>query len=97
MAISSLYPRKTMRNHRRFMMDRLDYDQKAEKTIDGELVSSFMCLPESAAEEFEASKKLYFQLTGRRQDPAHDILMYRIIQSFKPGEITPEEANRIGY
>ena len=35
MAISSLYPRKTMRNHRRFMMDRLDYDQKAEKTIDG--------------------------------------------------------------
>ena len=97
MAISSLYPRKTMHNRRRFMMDRLDYDQKAEKTIDGELVSSFMCLPESAAEEFEASKKLYFQLTGRRQDPAHDILMYRIIQSFKPGEITPEEANRIGY
>ena len=97
MAISSLYPRKTMHNRRRFMMDRLDYDQKAEKTIDGELVSSFMCLPESAAEEFEASKKLYFQLTGRRQDPAHDILMYRIIQSFKPGEITPEEANHIGY
>ena len=97
MAISSLYPRKTMRNRRRFMMDRLDYDQKAEKTIDGELVSSYMCLPESAAEEFEASKKLYFQLTGRRQDPAHDVLMYRIIQSFKPGEITPEEANRIGY
>ena len=97
MAISNLYPRKTMRNRRRFMMDRLDYDQKAEKTIDGELVSSYMCLPESAAEEFEASKKLYFQLTGRRQDPAHDVLMYRIIQSFKPGEITPEEANRIGY
>ena len=97
MAISSLYPRKTMRNRRRFMMDRLDYDQKAEKTIDGELVSSYMCLPESAAEEFEASKKLYFQITGRRQDPAHDVLMYRIIQSFKPGEITPEEANRIGY
>ena len=23
--------------------------------------------------------------------------MYRIIQSFKPGEISPEEANRIGY
>ena len=97
MAISSLYPRKTMRNRRRFMMDRLDYDQKAEKTIDGELVSSYMCLPESAAEEFEASKKLYFQITGRRQDPAHDVLMYRIIQSFKPGEITPEEANHIGY
>ena len=97
MAISSLYPRKTMRSRRRFMMDRLDYDQKAEKTIGGELVSSYMCMPESAAEEFEASKKLYFQITGRKQDPAHDVLMYRIIQSFKPGEITPEEANRIGY
>ena len=97
MAISSLYPRKTMRNRRRFMADRLDYDQKAEKTIGGDLVSSYMCLPESAAEEFEASKKLYFLTTGRRQDPAHDILMYRIIQSFKPGEITPEEANRLGY
>ena len=23
--------------------------------------------------------------------------MYRIIQSFKPGEVSPEEANRIGY
>ena len=97
MAISSLYPRKTMRNRRRFMADRLDYDQKAEKTIGGDLVSSYMCLPESTAEEFEASKKLYFLTTGRRQDPAHDILMYRIIQSFQPGEISPEEANRLGY
>ncbi len=97
MAISSLYPRKTMRNRRRYMADRLDYDRKAEKTVGGDLVSSYMCSPESAAEEFEASKKLYFQITGRKQDPAHDILMYRIIQSFKPGEITPEEANRLGY
>ena len=23
--------------------------------------------------------------------------MYRIIQSFKPGEVSPEEANQIGY
>ena len=97
MAISSILPRKTMRNRRRFMADRLGYDQKAEKTNDGDLVSSYMCQPESAAEEFEASKKLYFQLTGRRQDPEHDILMYRIIQSFKPGEISPEEANQLGY
>ena len=25
------------------------------------------------------------------------IIMYRIIQSFKPGEISPEDANRLGY
>ena len=26
-----------------------------------------------------------------------DIIAYQIRQSFKPGEITPEEANRVGY
>ena len=73
------------------------YDQKAEKTKDGELVSSYMCSPESAAEEFEISKRLYYQLTGRSQPKERDVLMYRIIQSFKPGEVTPEQANEIAY
>ena len=88
-----------MRNRTRqqSMADRHDYDQKAEKTNDGELVSFYMCSPETAAEEFEISKQLYHQITGRKQSPEHDIVMYRIIQSFKPGEISPEEANRIGY
>ena len=88
-----------MRNRTRqqSMADRHDYDQKAEKTQNGELVSSFMCSPETAAEEFEISKQLYHQITGRKQSPEHDIIMYRIIQSFKPGEISPEDANRLGY
>ena len=88
-----------MRNRTRqqSMADRHDYDQKAEKTQNGELVSSFMCSPETAAEEFEISKQLYHQITGRKQSPEHDIIMYRIIQSFKPGEVSPEDANRIGY
>ena len=99
MAISSILARKTMKNRTRqqSMADRHDYDQKAEKTNGGELVSSFMCSPETAAEEFEISKKLYYQITGRSQPKGRDVLMYRIIQSFKPGEISPEEANRIGY
>ena len=79
------------------MAERHDYDQKAEKTNDGELVSFYMCSPETAAEEFEISKQLYHQITGRKQSPEHDIIMYRIIQSFKPGEISPEDANRLGY
>ena len=79
------------------MADRHDYDQRPEKTNDGDLVSSFMCSPETAAEEFEISKQLYHQITGRTQSPDHDIIMYRIIQSFKPGEISPEDANRLGY
>ena len=97
MSISSIYPRKTMTNRTRLqsMAKPHKYDQKAEKTKDGELVSSYMCSPESAAEEFEISKRLYYQLTGRSQPKARDVLMYRIIQSFKPGEVTPEQANEI--
>ena len=79
------------------MAERHSYDQKPEKTKDGELVSSYMCSPETAAVEFEISKKLYAQITGRSQPKGRDVLMYRIIQSFKPGEVSPEEANRIGY
>lgn len=99
MAISSTRARKTMRNRTRqqSMAERHSYDQKPEKTRDGELVSAYMCSPETAAAEFEISKKLYAQITGRSQPKARDVLMYRIIQSFKPGEVSPEEANRIGY
>ena len=88
-----------MRNRTRLqsMAERHDYDQKAEKTSDGELVSAYMCSPETAAEEFEISKKIYAQITGRSQPKGRDVLMYRIIQSFKPREVSPEEANRIGY
>lgn len=99
MAISNLLPRKTMpsRSRAQSLKDRHDYDQNPEKTEGGELVSSYQCTPETAAQEFEISKQLYYQLTGRSQPKRRDVIMYRIIQSFKPGEVTPEEANRIGY
>ena len=99
MAISKVLPRHTMKNRtrQRSMKERLDYDQKPIKTNDGEWVSSYMCAPETAAEDFEISKKLYHQITGRSRPAGRDVIMYRVIQSFKPGEISPEEANRIGY
>lgn len=99
MAISDLLPRKAMgsKSRSQTLHDRLDYDQKKEKTEDGELVASYMCSPETAAEEFEMSKLLYETSTGRSQPKGRDIIAYRIIQSFKPGEITPEEANKLGY
>lgn len=99
MAISSILARKTMRNRTQLqsMAAHHSYDQKAEKTRDGELVSAYMCSPETAATEFEISKKLYYQITGRSQPKGRDVLMYRVIQSFRPGEVSPEEANRIGY
>ncbi len=80
---------------RQSMANRIDYDLKDEKTRDGELVSSYMCSPETAAEDFELSKQLYEQLTGRSQPEDRDVIMYRVIQSFKPGEVSPEEAHKI--
>ncbi|MFI3215088.1 MAG: relaxase/mobilization nuclease domain-containing protein [Eubacteriales bacterium] len=50
---------------------------------------------EIADKEFAQSKREYLRLTGRK--PKGDILAYQIRQSFKPGEIAPKEANRIGY
>lgn len=60
-------------------------------------MSSYQCSPESAAEEFEISKQLYYQNTGRSQPRHREVIMYRVIQSFKPGEISPEDANRLGF
>ena len=41
------------------------------------------------------SKRQYELATGRRQ--RSDVIAYQIRQSFKPGEITAEEANKVGY
>ena len=40
-------------------------------------------------------RREYLTITGRRRGK-DDVLAYHLRQSFKPGEITPEEANRIG-
>ena len=69
MAVSDLLPRKATGNKTRgqTLKERIKYDQKEEKTKGGELVSSYMCCPETAAEEFEMSKLLYETSTGRSQ------------------------------
>ena len=77
------------------LKDRTDYTENEEKTAGGELISSYMCNPETVAAEFAAAKREYLQITGRVVQG--DIIAYQIRQSFKPGEITPEEANRVGY
>ena len=51
----------------------------------------------TADAEFLLSKAKYKAITGREQRRDADVLCYQIRQSFKPGEITPEEANRVGY
>lgn len=74
--------------------DRTDYAKNPEKTDKGELVTGYQCDPATVDEEFLLSKRQYEQITGRRQ--RHEVIAYQIRQSFKPGEITPEEANRLG-
>jgi hypothetical protein len=66
------------------------------KTDGGEWISSYECDAVTADAEFLLSKQKYAALTGRDQGK-RDVIAYHIRQSFRPGEVTPEEANRIGY
>ena len=74
---------------------RTDYAQNPEKTEKGNLVTAYECDPMTCDEEFLLSKRQYRQYTGR--DQKSDVIAYQIRQSFKPGEISAEEANRVGY
>ena len=76
------------------LKSRTDYVQNPDKTEQGELVSCHECSPLTVDEEFMLTKRQYELATGRRQKS--DVIAYQIRQSFKPGEITAEEANKGG-
>lgn len=76
------------------LRDRTNYVQNPEKTAKGELVTAYECDPMTADQEFLLAKRQYEHITGRRHK--RDVIAYQIRQSFKPGEVTPEEANVIG-
>ena len=73
---------------------RTGYAMNPDKTENGKLISAFACDPHTADAEFLLSKRQYKQCTGREQ--RSDVIAYQVRQSFKPGEVTPEEANLIG-
>ncbi len=75
--------------------ERTDYAMNPDKTENGTYVTSYACDPKTVDEEFAVSKRDYEQMTGRKR--TDNVIAYQIRQSFKPGEITPKEANRIGY
>ena len=77
------------------LTDRTDYVKNPDKTNNGELLSSYECDPKTVQAEFMLSKRQYDDITGRKQ--ASNVIAYQIRQAFKPGEITPELANKIGY
>ena len=74
--------------------DILDYVKNPQKTDGGRLITSVGCDSRTADAEFLLSKRQYKTATGRTQE--NDVIAYHFRQSFRPGEVTPEEANRIG-
>ena len=74
------------------MQERFEYALNPEKLG---AVSSYLCDHTTAHSEFLLVHSQYKAETGRETD--RGALFFQIRQAFKPGEITPEEANRIGY
>ncbi|MCL2854355.1 MAG: relaxase/mobilization nuclease domain-containing protein [Defluviitaleaceae bacterium] len=79
------------------MSDCINYGINPEKTDGGQLVSVYGCTPSTAPQKFLQSKHQYHAAGGRELPVHKDVLLYHMKQSFKPGEISPDEANRIGY
>ncbi len=74
------------------MEDRFTYGLNPEKLG---AVSSYLCDPNTAPAEFLLVKSQYHAETGRAV--SRGALFFQIRQAFLPGEVTVEEANRIGY
>ena len=73
----------------------IDYVENPAKTERGQLITSFACNSRLADAEFLYAKQRYIRNTGRTRGK-DDVIAYHLRQAFVPGEITPEEANRLG-
>ena len=73
----------------------INYVKNPEKTNGEQLITSYECDSRMADAEFLFSKKQYVRNTGRDRGK-DNVIAYHLRQSFAPGEITPEEANRLG-
>ena len=73
----------------------INYVKDSRKTEDEKYVSTYGCDPNSVTEQFLLSRKIYED--NVRKPHKNDVIAYQIRQAFKPGEITPERANEIGY
>ena len=82
MAVTKIHPIKST------LKKALDYIENPVKTNEKILVSSFACSYETADIEFEL---LLSQAMQKGNNLAH-----HLIQSFEPGETTPEQAHEIG-
>ena len=83
------------RNAGTAIKDIIEYVENPDKTDGFQLVSSYQCDSRSADMEFLFARKLYQYITVRHRGK-DEVIAYHLRQSFAPGEITPEEANRLG-
>ena len=97
MATTRIMPLHTGKGRtvRRAIRDIIGYVKNPEKTDDGRLVTSYACDSRTADAEFLLAKRQYIAATGRVRGK-DDVIAYHLRQSFVPGEITAEEANRLG-
>lgn len=98
MATTRLIPMHAIKNQSvaYTVHERIDYAINPNKSLGGELVTAYGCDPATAANEMMLTKREYAAFTGK-DISKNDVLLYQIRQSFKPGEVTPEEAQQIGY
>ena len=75
-------------NEVKALYDVLDYDMNGDKTEQKLYVTGINCLPETAYERMMATKRQFNKTGG--------VLAYHAYQSFKAGEVTPQECHRIG-
>ena len=75
--------------------DIIGYAANPEKTGNGKYISGYGCDTRTADAEFVLAKHEYISNTGRVRG-SDDVIAYQVRQSFRPGEVTPEEANRLG-
>ena len=73
----------------------INYVENQQKTAGGQLISSYRCNAEIADAEFRLAKQRYIQKTGRTRG-RDDVIAYHLRQAFVLGEITGEQANRMG-
>lgn len=94
MATTYIKPYKTAKGSTavQTMRERFDYGLDPKKCA---AVSSYLCDPETAHAEFMLAKNQYKAITGRPAEKGH--LFFQIRQAFPPGEISVEDAQRIGY
>lgn len=78
------------------LSERIEYILNPAKTDGGKWVSCHGCDPATAAAEMLLARHMFLNNGGHQPPREKEVLAYHIRQAFKPGEISPEDANRIG-